>query len=169
MATRFSSIFQKYGDAIIQSLVGRIHHDQRTDFASQLSLEQVTAPLPDLFEELAQLLDEAAAPPEIEMAAKRLRCYPQVRFQQSCLIDEVARELTVIRDVLIDFLWREGIGATDGDLWELRDALRRTNAFIDELIIQAIVVYAASMRPRVRTRASAWPPPPIPPSRRNRI
>ncbi len=42
----------------------------------------------------------------------------------------------------------------------MRDALRALTAnFFDELIAQAILVYAASLRPVVPTRASVWPPP----------
>jgi hypothetical protein len=42
----------------------------------------------------------------------------------------------------------------------MRDALRLTTEFFDELIAQAILVYAASLRPIVPTRTSVWPPPP---------
>ncbi|HYJ46323.1 MAG TPA: hypothetical protein VEV81_06880, partial [Pyrinomonadaceae bacterium] len=70
-----------------------------------------------------------------------------------------ARELMIFRKVFNDFLWRECICATQGDLWELRDALSRTDRFVDELIAQVVVVYAASLRPPVQTRTSVWPPP----------
>jgi hypothetical protein len=71
----------------------------------------------------------------------------------------VARELILFRQVIIDFLWREGLSARQGSLSELRDALRRANRFVDEMIAQVIIVYAASLRPPVETRASVWPPP----------
>ena len=104
-------------------------------------------------------LDDASDGRGIEVSVRSLRMHSQVRFQQGCLIDEVARELMILRRVLTDFLWREGVGATEGDLRELRDALARADLFVDELIAQAIIVYAASMRPPVRTRTPQWPPP----------
>ncbi|HEV2763704.1 MAG TPA: hypothetical protein VGV38_12055, partial [Pyrinomonadaceae bacterium] len=82
-----------------------------------------------------------------------------VRFQQGALIDEVARELIILRRTVTDFLWRDGVSATEGDLWGLRDALRRADAFLDELLAQTVLIYAASLRPNVRTRTSTWPPP----------
>jgi len=67
----------------------------------------------------------------------------------------------ILRDVLNDFLWRESKeDATDGgDTRELRDSLRRTHLFVDELIAYAVLIYAMSLRPQVRTRTSPWPPP----------
>jgi hypothetical protein len=115
--------------------------------------------LPELLDELAHVLDSAAPYNEILEAVRRLRFHAQVRFQEGVLIDEVARELIILRDVLSDFLWRDGPSATEGDIWALRDAVRRTDRFIDELIAQAVLIYAASFRPNVPTRTSTWPPP----------
>jgi hypothetical protein len=33
------------------------------------------------------------------------------------------------------------------------------NHFVDEMVGQALLVYAVSLRPRVETRSSVWPPP----------
>ncbi|HEY0003232.1 MAG TPA: hypothetical protein VGB17_00380, partial [Pyrinomonadaceae bacterium] len=86
------------------------------------------------------------------------RSHAQVRFQQGALIDEVARELMLFRKVFDDFMWREGMSATGRDLWRLRVALRLASRFIDEVIVQSLVVYAMSLRPPVETRTSIWPP-----------
>jgi hypothetical protein len=88
-----------------------------------------------------------------------MRSYAQVRFQQGLLVDEVVRELSILRRVLNDYLWQEGSLALSGDLRALRAALQRVNHFVDELIGQALLVYAVSLRPRVETRSSVWPPP----------
>jgi len=87
-----------------------------------------------------------------------LRGLAQARFQQGVLIDEVARELMLLRNTLGEFLWQNapGLGLTEAR--DLRDALRLTGDFFDELIAQAILVYAASLRPVVPTRGSIWPP-----------
>jgi hypothetical protein len=65
----------------------------------------------------------------------------------------------ILRRVLEDFLWREGASVIQGNLRELRDALRRSNRLMDEMIAQSLVIYAASLRPPVETRTSSWPPP----------
>ena len=159
MAERFAPLFRQQLDFVTRLWLDEIYADRRTDLPSILSSRELVEFLPDVLEELARLLDQAAGPVEIAEAAKRLRAYPQVRFQQGVLVDELARELMHLRGVLNDVFWREGISASGGDVRELRDALRRTNIFIDELHAQTVLTYAASLRPRVRTRDSVWPPP----------
>jgi hypothetical protein len=154
----FVSLFREHEDALVVAWVDEVYAERRTDLPSLLSYRQLVDSVPDVFEELARLLDERAAGREVEESVRLLRSHAQVRFQQGCLIDEVARELMLLRRVLTDFLWREGVRVMEGDLWELRDAVRRTDAFLDELIAQAIIVYAASVRPPVRTRTPSWPP-----------
>ena len=159
MNGKFSLLLAQHGDSITRAWADEIYDDRRTELPSLLSYNQLVEHLPELLKELAQVLDNEFSPEETAKSIRHLRFHAQVRFQQDCLIDEVARELMILRDVLNDFLWREGISAMDEDIWELRDALQRTNGFVDELIAQAVVVYAACLRPSVRTRTSAWWPP----------
>ncbi|HEX8474935.1 MAG TPA: RsbRD N-terminal domain-containing protein [Pyrinomonadaceae bacterium] len=159
MPERFALLFRQQTDALTRMWANEIYADRRIDLPELLSYRQLVEHLPEFFNELAQLLDAASSYGEILEAVRRLRFHAQVRFQLGCLIDEVARELIILRSVLIDFLWRDGFDATDGDQRSLRDALRRTDAFIDELIVQTVLIYAASLRPNVRTRTSTWPPP----------
>lgn len=154
----FVALFREHEDALVVAWVDEVYAERRTDLPSLLSYRQLVDSVPEILEELSRLLDERAVGREVEESVKALRSHAQVRFQQGCLIDEVARELMLLRRVLTDFLWREGVRVMEGDLWELRDAVRRTDAFLDELIAQAIIVYAASMRPPVRTRTPSWPP-----------
>lgn len=156
---RFSSLFRQHLDRFTRAWVDEIYADRRTDLATILSAREMVEHLPEVFEELGYLLDERAGADEIAQAAARLRGFAQARFQQGVLIDEVARELMLLRDALCEFLWEEGPFVVEGDVRELRAALRRTRLFCDELIAQAILVYAASLRPVVPTRGSVWPPP----------
>jgi hypothetical protein len=159
MPDKFSSLMRKHESAIICSWVDDIYAERRTTLASALSYEQLVGFLPECLESLSQLLDTAATDGEITDAANRLRSHAQERFQQGLLIDEVVRELSILRQVLNDYLWQEGAQALDSDLRALRNSLRRVNHFIDELVAQALLVYASSLRPRVETRSSVWPPP----------
>ncbi|HYE64667.1 MAG TPA: RsbRD N-terminal domain-containing protein [Pyrinomonadaceae bacterium] len=159
MPEHFTKLLREYEEAIIRAWVDEIYAEERTELTRLLSYGQLVDHLPDFLEELGQILDRAAADSEIIEATRRLRSHAQVRFHQGVLIDEVARELIIFRQVFNDFLWREGISATQGDLWDLRDALRRSDRFMDELIMQVVVIYAACLRPPIETRASVWPPP----------
>jgi hypothetical protein len=159
MPDKFSTLMRQHESAIIGSWVDDIYSERRTTLASALSYEQLVGFLPECLDSLAVLLDGSASDGEISDSANRLRSYAQERFQQGLLIDEVVRELSILRRVLNDYLWQEGSQALDGHLGGLRLSLRRVNHFVDELIGQALLVYAASLRPRVETRSSVWPPP----------
>jgi RsbT co-antagonist protein rsbRD N-terminal domain len=159
MPEYFTQLIRQYEESIIRVWVEEMYAEHRTHLPAMLSYGQLVNHLPELLEELARLLDAAAGDAEILEATRRLRSHAQVRYHQGALIDEVARELMIFRKVLNDFLWREGISATQGDLWELRDALRRANRLLDEMIVQMVLIYAASLRPPVETRTSVWPPP----------
>ena len=159
MPERFLPLFREHADSLIRAWADAVYADSRTDLPVLLSYRELVEHLPELFDELAGVLDEAASYELIVEATRRLRFHAQVRFQQGCLIDEVARELFLLRDALGDFLWREGLDAAGGEIRKLRDALRRANVFVDELISQTILVYASSLRPSVPTRRSTWPPP----------
>jgi hypothetical protein len=162
MPERYAALLRQHEPALVRTFVDVVYTDRRTDLPALLSYHQLIDYLPDIFDELAGVLDSAALDSEIAEAVRPLRMHSQARFQQGCLIDEVARELMILRDVLNDFLWREGqpdATAGEGDFRELRDCLRRTHLFVDEMIAQAVLIYATSLRPQVRTRTSHWPPP----------
>lgn len=159
MSERFATLLREYEGVIIRAWVEEVYAERRTELPARLSFGQLVGHMPELLEELARLLASNATSAEITEATRRLRAHPQVRFYQGILLDEVARELMLFRQVIADFLWREGLGARQGSLSELGDALRRVNRFVDEMITQVIVIYAASLRPPVETRTSVWPPP----------
>lgn len=158
MSEPFAQLIASYQDDIILAWVEEVYRDPWTELADLLSYGQLVNHMPDLLAELAQALDGSGGEREVLDAAKRLRTHAQVRFHQGALIDEVARELMLFRRVFTDFLWREGMSATGGELWRLRNALRLAERFMDEVILQSLVVYAANLRPPVETRASIWPP-----------
>lgn len=159
MPETFIELFRQHQETIIRRWVDEIYRERRTDMPEALSFGQLVDHYPEMLDELARLLDERAVEGEIAEVARRNRVHAHVRFQRGVLLDEVARELMLFRRTVNDFLWREGLSATLGDLRELRDALKRADQFVDEMIAQAVVIYAASWRPPVETRTSVWPPP----------
>jgi hypothetical protein len=159
MPRRFSSLFRQSLDHLTRAWVDEVYADRRTDLATLLTFRELVEHIPELSDELSYLLDGRADEEEICEGARRLRGYAQTRFQQGVLIDEVARELMLLRDTLCEFLWREVPVRQEEGAPSLHDALRRSWLFFDELIAQAILVYAVSLRPVVPTRGSLWPPP----------
>jgi hypothetical protein len=159
MPRRFSSLFRQHLDPFTRAWVDIVYADRRTDLATLLTFRELVEHIPEFLDELAYLLDERASKDEINDAACRLRGFVQSRFQQRVLIDEVARELMLLRDTVCEFLWQEAPGVLGEDVREMHHALRRAGIFFDELIAQAMLVYAASLRPVVPTRGSIWPPP----------
>ena len=160
MSRRFSSLFRQHLDPFTRAWADRIYDDRRTDLATLLTFRELVEHVPEVLEELGRLLDERAVPEEICEGARHLRGYARVRFQQGVLIDEVARELMLLRSTLCEFLWQEARGSLDEDARVLREALLCAELFFDELVTEAILVYASSLRPVVPTRGSVWPPPP---------
>ena len=159
MPQQFTSLIRLHEDSIIRAWANAVYAEPRTKLAGMLSYEQLVDHLPELLTELSRILDQAADNREIAETSKHLRAHPHVRFQQGVLIDEVARELMIFREVFSDFLWQEGLFPGEQAIPQLRAALRRADYLIDELIAQSIVIYAASQRPAVETRTSNWPPP----------
>ena len=104
MLRRFSSLFRRHLDRFARAWVDEVYADRRTDLATLLSARELVEHLPEFFEELGHLLDERAGADEVAQAAPRLRGFAQGRFQQGVLIDEVARELMLLRDALGEFL-----------------------------------------------------------------
>ncbi|HEX7317865.1 MAG TPA: RsbRD N-terminal domain-containing protein [Pyrinomonadaceae bacterium] len=159
MPRRFSSLFRQHLDHFTSAWADGVYAEQRTDLATLLTFRELVEHVPEVLEELGRLLDERATPEEVGEGARSLRGYARVRFQQGVLIDEVARELMLLRRTLNEFLWQEAREFADEDARVLRDALRRVELFFDELVAEAILVYASSLRPVVPTRGSVWPPP----------
>lgn len=159
MPERLETLIRKHEDSITRAWADRIYGDARIGLATLLSYEQLVDHLPDMLRELARLIDTSADEREMIESVRRLRSFSQVRFYQGALIDEVARELILFRQVLEDFLWREAFAVTEEDCRRVRGALRRAGRFVDEMLVQTVLIYAASLRPPVETRSSVWPPP----------
>lgn len=159
MPRRFLPHIGSHLEQLTRVWADAVYADRRTDLASILSFRELVEHIPEITEELASLLDSGADASEVEEAARRCRGLAQTRFQQGVLIDEVARELMLLRNTLSEFLWQQAPGLALNEPREMRGAQRLTAEFFDELIAQAILVYAASLRPVVPTRTSVWPPP----------
>src|SRR5215211_108254 len=122
MPRRFSSLFRQRLDHLTRAWVDDVYADRRTDLATLLTFRELVEHVPELLDELGYLLDERADDEEICEGARRLRGYTQTRFQQGVLVDEVARELMLLRDTLCEFLWQEVPGGAESDAGLLHGA-----------------------------------------------
>ncbi|MDQ3817822.1 MAG: RsbRD N-terminal domain-containing protein, partial [Acidobacteriota bacterium] len=103
MPQKFTTLVRQNEVSIVRAWVDEMYAERRTELTTLLSYEQLVECLPEMLEELSGLLDCGASDSEIQVAARRLRAHPQVRFHQGALMDEVARELMVFRRVFSDF------------------------------------------------------------------
>src|SRR5215212_1124407 len=107
MPRRFLPILRKHLEQLTRAWVDSVYADRRTDLASILSFRELVEHVPEIIEELAALLDAGAGADEAQEGAHRCRDLSRARFQQGVLIDEVARELMLLRNTLSDFLWQQ--------------------------------------------------------------
>jgi hypothetical protein len=156
---RLACLFRKHEELIVRRWVDEIYAEERTDLPRALSFEQLVGPVQEILDSLGRLLDSNSDQVEIADEVCHLRNHAQVRYYHGVLIDEVARELMLLREIVNEFLWRDSAPTTTDDLMTLREALNLANRFMDELLTQTLVIYATSSRPPVATRASVWPPP----------
>jgi hypothetical protein len=133
---QLAATIRRREDFIVRHWVEEIYTDGRTELPEVLSFEQLVEPVQEMLGFLCELLERFVDEQDIAHDVRQLRAHAQIRFHQGVLIDEVAREL-------------------------MKWALGHLNTFIDEMVIQSLVIYAANMRPPVETRTSPWPPPRI--------
>lgn len=159
MIRQLAAVIRRREDLIVRRWVDAIYSDARTELPGVLSFEQLVGPVQEMLDFLCRqfkgLLDEENIADDV----RQLRAYAQVRFYQGVLIDEVARELMIFRKILNEVLWKEAAINTPEGLRTLKWTLGQLNTFIDEMVIQTLVIYAANLRPPVETRTSVWPTP----------
>jgi RsbT co-antagonist protein rsbRD N-terminal domain len=156
---QLAAVIRRREDLIVRRWVDAIYSDSRTELPGVLSFEQLVGPVQEMLDFLCGQFEGLLDEENIADDVRQLRAYPQVRFYQGVLIDEVARELIIFRKVLNEVLWKETAINTPEGHRVLKWALGQLNTFIDEMVIQTLVIYAANLRPPVETRASVWPPP----------
>jgi len=157
MNSFFSDLFEDRLDELTRAWVDAVYNERRIDLPRLLSFRELVEFVPELLDELGWVLDSGAGDAEVDEAARRLRALAQTRYQQGALLDEVARELMILREVTAGYLWREAPGASGGEV-ECGVLLPLLHRFFDEVIAQAILVYAVSHRPVFPTRDTVWPP-----------
>ena len=154
----FASVLREGEGRIVRRWVEQLYQDQRTELSNFLTYEQLIEHIPEIIEFVALAIEEDYDPSEIIDGVRGLRSHAQVRFYQGALIDEVARELMLLRQVIVDLLWQEALIEPKPDLTKLNQSQWECNRVLDELVAQTLLIYASSMRPPAQTRGSIWPP-----------
>jgi hypothetical protein len=159
MVRQLAAVIRRREDLILRRWVDAIYSDARTELPGVLSFEQLVGPVQEMLDFLCRQFERLQDEENIADDVRQLRAYPQVRFYQGVLIDEVARELMMFRKILNEVIWKEAVNNTPEGNRVLKWALGQLSTFIDEMVIQTLVIYAANLRPPVETRTSVWPPP----------
>src|SRR4051794_22151675 len=155
---RFRVLLHKHEDEIIKRWVDALYAEPTVTTSSELSFEQLVADVPDLIDCLGMILDEEWSRKRISDEVRGLRNYSQNRFYQNVLLDEMARELTVLKQVVCDCIWQEMATDPPAELYSLKQVLTLTDLFFSEMLTYSLVIYANNLRPTVPTRLSVWPP-----------
>ena len=94
--------------------------------------------IPDLFDELAEYLRTAEAP----QAEHKARVHGQYRWQQQFRLDEVLRELLLIRDIIIAEIERYLAEHEPSAANVLLEARRRVGRFFDDVLLYSASQFA---------------------------
>src|SRR3954471_23446850 len=105
----FASVVRQGEARIVRRWVEQLYQDQRTELSSFLTYEQLIEHIPEIIEFVALSLEEEYDSSEIADGVRGLRSFAQVRFYQGALIDEVARELMLLRQVITDLICQEAL------------------------------------------------------------
>jgi len=80
MSERYADLLRQHEPALVRAFVDVIYTDRRTDLPALLSYHQLIDYLPDMFDELARVLDSAALDSEIAETVRSLRMHSQARL-----------------------------------------------------------------------------------------
>src|SRR5262249_13533573 len=127
--------------------------------SDKLTYTQLLDHLPELCTELAALLKEPDAK-EIKREAKQdARAHGWKRWRQGYKLDELIREICLIRRNFID-TWLKAFAATDARLdFDAQNAARRVvESFFDNVIIEATVQFVEERQEAVRRLSATLKP-----------
>ena len=138
-------------DQILQSWIAAVDQDPNISTSDNLTYTQLLDHLPELCTELAALLKQPDAR-EIKREAKQdARAHGWKRWRQGYKLEELIREICLIRRNFID-TWLKDFATVDkGFDLEAQNAARRiVEGFFDNVIIEATVQFVEEHQEAVR-------------------
>ena len=137
----FGDFVFSHRDEILQSWIGAIEKNP-TISSDNLTRGQLLDHLPALCGELAALLKHPKAKSVKKEARRDARAHGWKRWRQGYKLDELIREICVVRRDFID-TWLPSLGATDkfSDVDRQSRARRIVEVFFDNVIVEATVQF----------------------------
>jgi signal transduction histidine kinase len=146
-------------EQILQSWIAAVDRHPNISTSDNLTYTQLLDHLPELCTELAALLKQPDAR-EIKREAKQdARAHGWKRWRQGYKLDELIREICLIRRNFID-TWLKAFAATDtGFDFDAQNAARRVvEGFFDNVIIEATVQFVEERQEAVRQLSATLKP-----------
>ncbi|MCA1618577.1 MAG: RsbRD N-terminal domain-containing protein [Acidobacteria bacterium] len=130
-------------ETIVRTWTEKVTADRRVTSDEHLSYLQLVDHIPQIVEELHDALGNGGAEPA---ALSQGREHGRQRWRQGYQLNEVVRELTLLRVTLVEFieLYRGALPARAPD--ELTRSFHRINIFMDDEIYRTVEAYLDASR-----------------------
>ena len=132
-------------DAITQTWLAALWKSSEFTVAKDIPPPELIDHIPDLFDELAEYLQTAEAP----QAEHKARVHGQYRWQQQFRLDEVLRELLLIRDIIIAEIERYLVEYEPSAANVLLEARRRVGRFFDDVLLYSASQFAEQQQAQI--------------------
>gem|GEM_PF-464865 len=151
---QFAAFLVERQEEITAEWMSGVHADGRVQTSERLSAGELKAHLPQLFENLADLLRSPADFEAKKDAGDNARTHGALRFEQGYRVDELLREMARIRGILIvqTLGFEEQNPAFAGVV--KRVALQRLHGFFDDLICDSAVQFVRDQQVDLREDVS---------------
>ncbi|MBI3803866.1 MAG: RsbRD N-terminal domain-containing protein [Nitrospirae bacterium] len=131
-------------EKITESWMRAVRNDARIDSDAALSRLELRDHVPAIIEEICELLQADETPSPTNTLEGRVKVY--LRFQQGYRGRELAREVSLLRTIMLDFLTEQCCnGSIDADLKSYYRAARTINLYMDEILCNAISTYSETL------------------------
>jgi hypothetical protein len=117
-----------------------VRTDKRIDSDAALSRSQLRDHVPAVIEELCELIRGHETPDEANTLEGRVKVF--LRLQQGYLGRDLAREVSLLRGALLDFLKVRCCESFNADLRIFYPTARIVNLYMDEMLRNAISAYS---------------------------
>lgn len=141
---KLNSLIEKNIERITETWMQAVRNDARIDSDAALTRLELRDHVPAIMEEICELLRADETPDPTNTLEGRVKVY--LRFQQGYRGRELAREISLLRTVMLDFLaGRCSDSSMDVRLKTYYPAARIINLYMDEILINAISAYSETL------------------------
>ena len=149
--TELADFFCAQRDLIIRHWLDAARHNTDIQSTEHLSSTQLSNHLPDLLDDLAQTLRTAGPDSTRTEARQNARTHGCYRWQQDYRLDELSRELNIVRRIVL----RDGVRAfcrerADADGAEIDHAHDLIERFFEDTVIGSVEQFVSEQQERWR-------------------